>query len=88
MLKSFFSGRVRTLDDKIYSFRSCDDEAKDKMRGKYLDVLKKSSLRRLCNRYSDLCRCSVLSLPTVLKNDCKKYIICKNINKGKENDYM
>lgn len=55
-LTSFFSGRVRTLDDKIYSFRSCDDEAKDKMRGKYLDVLKKSSLRRLCNRYSDLCK--------------------------------
>uniref|UniRef100_K1PMT3 Collagen alpha-1(XII) chain n=1 Tax=Magallana gigas TaxID=29159 RepID=K1PMT3_MAGGI len=48
--------RVRTSDDKIYSFRRCDDEEKDKMRGKYLDVLKKSSLRRLCNRYADLCK--------------------------------
>lgn len=58
-LTSSFSERVLTSDDKIYSFHSfgrCVEEEKDKMRGKYLDVLKESSLRRLCNRYADLCK--------------------------------
>lgn len=54
--KLFFLGCVCILDDKIYFFCCCDNEVKDKMRGKYLDVFKKFFLRRFCNRYVDFCK--------------------------------
>lgn len=53
---SSFLGRVPTPDENFYSFRRCDDEEKDKMRGKYIQVLKNSSLIGLCNKYAVLCK--------------------------------
>uniref|UniRef100_K1QF75 Uncharacterized protein n=1 Tax=Magallana gigas TaxID=29159 RepID=K1QF75_MAGGI len=42
--------------DEFYYFQKCADEEKDKLREKYLEILKKSSLQGLCNNYPDLCK--------------------------------
>lgn len=57
----FCGGRGRKLgrilpSDEFYYFQKCVDEEKDKLREKYLEILKKSSLQGLCNNYPDLCK--------------------------------
>lgn len=43
-------------EDIFYNFRRCVDDEKDKMREKYLHVLKESSFKQLCYKYADLCK--------------------------------
>lgn len=52
---SSFEGRILPSDE-FYYFQKCVDEEKDKLREKYLEILKKSSLQGLCNNYPDLCK--------------------------------
>lgn len=47
--------RYLSTDDE-YFFRRCDENEKDIMRRKYLDILKKSGFRELCITYADLCK--------------------------------
>lgn len=42
--------------DDAYFFRVCDENEKNIMRRKYLDILKKSGFRELCITYADLCK--------------------------------
>lgn len=46
----------RSKRDNFYFFQRCGDEEKDELKEKYLDVLQKSSLKRLCYKYPDLCK--------------------------------
>lgn len=50
-------GRTRpSKEDRPYFFQRCSDGEKSRMREKYLDVLKESNFKELCNKYPDLCK--------------------------------
>lgn len=54
---SSFEELIRPSDELYrYYFRTCVDEEKDKMRETYLEILKTSSVKGLCNKYPDLCK--------------------------------
>lgn len=54
-IRSGLQRRYLSTDD-AYFFRVCDENEKDIMRRKYLDILKKSGFRELCITYADLCK--------------------------------
>lgn len=54
-IRSGLQRRYLSTDD-AYFFRVCDENEKNIMRRKYLDILKKSGFRELCITYADLCK--------------------------------
>lgn len=73
--------------DDAYFFRVCDENEKNIMRRKYLDILKKSGFRELCITYADLCKsenvdvqCWSLRVPTfpyIMKGKTDIAYLCK-----------